>query len=521
MYPKKLNLLVMLMLTLLWLLTACGGQKESEAPPPEPTVPPAATSAPAKAETLPTTALPPTETPAAKVEAAEKPVDRPQVTTVQQAAQLLNLRELAMPADAQPAGQVAVGYANYQVPLVVAKVVDFYRPLLAEQGWQELSDQSYVDDTTATLNFTKEGYLLGLTASQMSEGNTMVTLLHYGNIDLSTLPQTADAEAGFAAPNTLIFFSPSSVVDVARLIRTELAAQGWHEYSRPNTATADSPDSQTRNFIQNGLELTAYITTAPAQGNKTSVQYSTALLPLDLPLASEANQLEFDQTEPFLSYTTADSPDSLAAFYRQAMVAFGWTELPGATITPEHAVVAFANEPEQLALQFEATSSGGGQTKVTLSSAGIPLIADTTTDTTAEADVSEPATAMPDLPIPEDAQEVAYDPDLAEVSFTSSSDMSSLVAFYRQELLAQGWQEDKDYEVVTDTFASIDFSQEEDTITLTMFDLSGSIQATLDVSSAPSLTASLAASDTGSASPTPPADAPTFTINDWPVKVAA
>lgn len=521
MYLKKSTWLLLVLLALVWSVTACGGQDESESPA-EATVPVEATQPPAQAETAPkaTPAPTATEPPAAKVEAPAKPLDLPQVTTVQQAAQLLDLRELAQPDQATLIGQAEVGYLNFDTSSKVTEVVDFYRPLFTEQDWQELSEQGYADDTTATLYFTKEGFTVSLSASQMSEGNTSVTLLHHGNVDLSALPQMADAETGFAAPNTLIYFSPSSVADVARFTRNELAAQGWYEYSQPNSVAADSADMQIRSFIQNGLELTAFVTTAPAQDNKTSVQYSVVLLPLDAPIAAGADQIQFDKTEPYLEYTSSDSPDSLAGFYRQAMAAFGWTELPDATVSAEQAMVAFANEPEELALQFEATSSSG-QTRVTLSAFGSSSMADesteTETETIFEADVS--GQAMPDLPIPADAQNLLYEPDAAQITFGSPSRVADLIEFYRQALPAQGWQEDEDFAVVTDTFSSIDFSQGEDTITLTLFDLAGSTEATLDLSSAPSLAAVVVADDTGDAgsdSPSPPADAPTFTINDWP-----
>ncbi len=501
---KKSNWLLVLLLTLVWVLTACGGQDKPETPSAEAVqaeAAPTATPAPAA-----------TETASPKVEAPAKPVELAKVTTVQEAAQLLDLRQLAQPDQATLIGQAEVGALNYNTPAKVAGVVDFYRPLLTEQGWQDLSDQGYADDTTATLYFTKSGFALSLSASQMSEGNTSVTLLHHGNVDLSTLPQMADAEAGFAAPNTLIYFSPSSVADVARFIRTELAAQGWHEYSRPNTTAADSADMQTRSFIQNGLELIVFIATAPAQGNKTSVQYSTVLLPLDVPIAAGANQVQFDETEPYLEYTSSDSPASLADFYRQAMAAFGWTELPDATVTTEQAVVAFANDLEELVWQFQATSSGG-QTRVTLSSYGLPTMADTGGETAVEPDVT--GQTLPDLPIPEDAQAVTYDADSAQLTFSSPSKVAALIDFYRQALPAQGWQEDKDFAIVTDTFGSIDFNQGDDTVTLTLFDLAGSTEVSLDLSNAPSLAGSVTPIDAGR--PAPPPDAPTFTINDWPV----
>ena len=224
-------------LILILLLAACRGQGENDAPPPD---------AGPKQEAAPARENDPAPAPAAAQQTENKPSEAgatpPQATTVYQAAQLLDLRDLPLPDGASPAAQVAVGQLIYQAATSVAEVVDQYSPLLTDQGWQERSDQAYVDDTTATLYFSQKGYTVSLSASALGERLTSVTLLNHGNIDLVTLPQTADAEPGFAAPNTLIYFSPTSVTDVSSFTRRALAAQGWHEYTRPTAAPAARAD---------------------------------------------------------------------------------------------------------------------------------------------------------------------------------------------------------------------------------------------------------------------------------------
>lgn len=502
---KKLKWLVLISLTLVWVLTACGGQEDSAASP-------AAEESPqVQADSKPTAA--PTQAGQAASDAPQAATEVQAATTVQQAAQLIDLRSLPLPDDAQPMGQVEAGYLNYQVPGQVATVVDFYRSLLADEGWQENSEQGYADETNAALYFTKEGFNLSLSASQTGEGNIMVTLINLGNIDLRALPQMANAETGFYAPNTLIYFSPTGAPAVADFTRTELAAQGWLEYTRPGTASASNADQQILAFIQNGLELTAFISVAPAQDNKTSVQYSLLMLPLDLPVDPQAASLEFDKTEPYLSYRTPTALESLVEVYREQMAGLGWNELPeSGTVSPQEAALVFASDEQQLALILNLSVSDG-QTVATLQ----PFAADTplaSTEAAPETDV-QISGDMPNVPLPDDAQSVNYDPDLAEITFTSASDVAALVEFYRQALSAQGWQADEDFAVVSDTFASIDFSQGDDTLTLTLFDLSGSTEASLDLSGAASLAGSAAPAGTGSMSP--PANAPTYTINDWPV----
>ncbi|MEW5958215.1 MAG: hypothetical protein AB1801_10855 [Chloroflexota bacterium] len=516
MHASKSKWLILLLfsIVLAWGVTACGGQADDPSPPVEPPTQ-AEAATPAQAEnTLAAKSTPASDTAAGKTDA---PPQAGPVTTVRQAAQLLDLRAGSLPEGAELVGQAEIGLLNYQTPLEVAAVVDYYRPHLADQGWQEDSASGYADDATAALYFSREGFWLSLSASKMSEGNTTVTLMQHGNVNLADLPQMADAEAGFAAPNTLIYFSPGSVGDVARFIRSELAALGWHEYSRPNSVSVDSADSQTRAFIQNGVELTAFISVAPAQDGKTSVQYSSSLLPLDLPIADPADNLEFDKAQLYLSYKTPAGLESLVEFYRQAWVELGWTELPdAAVIDTDEAALVFTNEREQLALALNVTQANG-QSTVTLQAPDAAVLADspapTATETETEAE-SMPVVDLPDFPIPDKAQEIAYDPDTAELSFTSPSDVNMVVEFYRQALSQQGWQEDKDFAVVTDTFASVDFSQGDDRLTLTLFDLSGSTEATLDLSGVSSLAVS--ADTTAADAVTPPADAPTFTINDWP-----
>ena len=514
MQSKKITWLIifLLSLSLALLLAACGGgaESESDSPPAEKTV--EQESAQSDNATKPDSSKPQeTGANAPEVETAAQ-----QTTTVYQAAQLLDLRDLPLPDGATPMG-IEVGYLTYQAPLNVAGVVDHYRPLLTGQGWQENSEQAYVDNTTATLYFAQKGYHLNLSASDMGTGNTLVTLQNNGNIDLAALPQAADAEEGFSAPNTLIYFSPSAVTDVATFTRQELAAQGWHIYTRPNTATADNSDSQSLAFIQNGLELSAFISTAPAQDNKTSVQYAVRLLPLDLPVDDQAVALEFDEHEPFLSYQTSTSRDALTDFYQKQMAAAGWMELPDLTATGEEQVnLAFANDAEQLALLVGLAAAPDNQTQVTLRSLSsedmLADAGDTTADTSGDA-TADSSGDLSSFPLPADAQSVAY--DAAEITFSSPSDVETVVEFYRDFLSADGWQEQTDFSQVDDTFAFVEFDRAGEVIYVTLISFSGSSEATIDLSEAPSLAGSAGDEETETEITVDP-NAPAYTINDWP-----
>ncbi|MCB0191670.1 MAG: hypothetical protein KDJ65_06965 [Anaerolineae bacterium] len=524
-------ILILLLSFALWLLVACGGNSATESPPAEDA--PIATE-PAATEAEATEAT--TETAADEESSAEAAAENVPAATVAQVVALLNLRTLEMPDGATAMGQSEAGSVNLQVAQSVTDVVDFYRSLLSDQGWQEAED-GYVDAAAATLYFTKDDFAASLSASDMGDGSSTVSLMHHGNISPSTLPQTADAETSFAAPNMFMYFSPTSVTDVARFVRTELANQGWHEYTRPNTATADDPNSQTRSFIQNGLELTAFISTAPAQDNKTAVQYTVLLLPLDMPVEPEADAVELDKSPIYLHYQTPASLDAVAEFYRQEMVALGWEEVTEAAVeTPEQVSLTFANTDEEMALQLLLTADDN-QTVVTLG-AGLAapmaegeddaesdsLEAETDSSDTSSLETETLSTGdIPAAPLPDDATTVKFDPDGGELTFTTTTDLAGLAEFYRQEMAALGWEEDTFFAMESESFTSLDFTQGDETVSFSAFDMVGDIEATLDLSNAPSLTGISAegASEDAGVTTEPSADAPTFTINDWPTPPAA
>jgi hypothetical protein len=129
------------------------------------------------------------------------------------------------------------------------------------------------------------------------------------------------------------------------------------------------------------------------------------------------------------------------------------------------------------------------------------------TDTPAPDAEAASASALPAVPLPEDAEDVSYEFD--ELAFTSPSDVATLIDFYRAALAAEGWQELSDSTLVEAEFAYAEFEQDGETMAITLFGSSGSSEGFIDLSSAPSLTG---APDADSA----PAAPLGVTIADWP-----
>ncbi len=481
---QKLNWTLMLLLVpiLILGLTACGGQSESEAPP-------AATAEEKGAE-----APAQTEETTATAEGPEEAIEVREATTVMAATQMIDLHDLPLPDGAELMGQPEPGSLRYQAPIEVDAAVDLYRTALTDQGWQEDVEAGHIDKASASLFFMKEDFKLSLSVG-MGEDTTMVSLTNHGNIDLRALPQMADAEDVYYFPSSLGYFSPTDVTTVADFTRRELAAQGWHEYTRPHTAMADDPERQSFTLIQNGLELSVSVGVAPAQGGKTGVQYSVSLLPLDLPVPDDAAGLELEKMplNLSLSYTTSADFETLFDYYSQEMTALGWVVIDSiGMMTPERATLFFGNEnvpPHTLVLDLIPSD---GQTLATLRNYEADEITELNTPGTSSPAEETPQTTggeIPAIPIPDEAQDVAYDADLGEITYTTLSDAETVADFYRQSLSAEGWQVDEASVIANDVGVIMTFEQGEESIDFRIMDVSAPTRVTVNIRYAPSLVA--------------------------------
>jgi hypothetical protein len=173
---------------LLWALTACGGQTETDPSPaeeiaqqevveaentPTPTVPPP-TSTPVPPTPTP---LPPTPTPV--------PTDTPPAdsTLEENTADTTMLPDLPLPEDAQ-----GVTYEFSEIiftsPTEIEALVEFYREALSPDNWEEQVDFSQVDDTFAFVEFDRGDEFIFITIVDFDGARE-------ASIDLSGAPSLA------------------------------------------------------------------------------------------------------------------------------------------------------------------------------------------------------------------------------------------------------------------------------------------------------------------------------------------
>lgn len=351
-----------------------------------------------------------------------------------------------------------------------------------------------------------------------------------GELDMRTLPRFADAEVIYEDKATTIYVTPAEVAAVADFSRRELGVLGWQEYTQPNTAMADDPTMKQMTFKKDGQGLSVFITVAPAQDNKTSVQYAPIPLLADLPALADARNIEFSDSQLYLGYTTPSDFNAVIAFYREQLVAPEWEEVADrSVIEAEKAQLLFAGK--EMALWLELTPAGDGLTQVVLQPLGseeIAALANPETPTPEATEDTEPAateeaepvetggSGLEQLPLPSDAQEVVYDSDFQEITFNSPSNINKLVEFYRQALPAQGWAEDETIALVSPSLAALEFAQGDASLSLTIMNLGAGqdtdviLSVSGEMAAAPGTDSNVSETDESS----PPADAGELVAED-------
>ena len=101
--------------------------------------------------------------------------------------------------------------------------------------------------------------------------------------------------------------------------RNLFVAQGWVPYGKAGDSDF---------FKQNAILATATVSSAPAQGGKTMIQYSNQLISSDIPAPPDVEDLRYVDEPPELTFATANQ-DAIVDFYRKTLAGAGWKSTHG------------------------------------------------------------------------------------------------------------------------------------------------------------------------------------------------
>lgn len=186
---------------------------------------------------------------------------------------LLDLRTYPTLAAAEPISGNTIADSTYLMSQPKAEVLDFYRNLMQEQGWQTVDERIQGGDYSDFIIYKQDGYTVQLDVAQY----TRIDLVNYGDLDLATLPVTADATLGEQGPGHQTYTTALSMDEAAEFLRQALNEAGWQESTTAEQTRSNSADLQSYTFLRQGHQLALVLN----QGETTTVTYQARLVSLD------------------------------------------------------------------------------------------------------------------------------------------------------------------------------------------------------------------------------------------------
>ena len=151
----------------------------------------------------------------------------------------------------------------------VKTAFEFNRKALVAQGWKELPNSS-VTDQSASGMFSRSGFVVFVTVTPSGDGSLQVRLLNQGNVKPGKLPVPPNAKAVYVGDSTAMHQTPAAVTyDRGRHPQSLSSRKAGCPYG-------DAGDTAV--FKQNANLATVIVSSAPAQGGKTMIQYSNQLI---------------------------------------------------------------------------------------------------------------------------------------------------------------------------------------------------------------------------------------------------
>jgi hypothetical protein len=237
--------------------------------------------------------------------------------TVEQATQILDLSTTPLMDGAKPPGSRQMAHLFYAATGDVKKGFEFHRKALVAQGWKELPKTS-VTEQSASGMFSRSGFVVSLSVSPTGEsGGLMVMLQNLGNVKPGQLPVPPGTKPVYVGDPTAMYSTEAAVPATGDACRNLFLAQGWVPYGDAGGDTVF--------FKKNAILVTATVSSAPAQGGKSVIQYSSQLISADIPAPPGVEDLRYADEPPELTFGTAETnQDAIVDFYRKTLAAAGW-----------------------------------------------------------------------------------------------------------------------------------------------------------------------------------------------------
>src|SRR5215831_7017297 len=368
--------------------------------------------------------------------------------TVEQAAKVLDLSTFPLMDGAKSAESRHVANLSYVAPGDPKKALEFNRKAFVAQGWKELPNSTISDDSASAM-FAHDGFVVALSVIPFEKNSVSVRLQNLGNVKPGKLPVPPGAKPVYVGDPTAMYTTDTAVAATADAIRNAFIAQGWVPYGRAGDSDY---------FKQNAILATATVSSAPAQGGKTMIQYSNQLISSDIPAPQAVDDLRYVDEPPELTFATTNK-DAVVEFYRTALAAAGWRPTMDKMVdVDEKPTMIFRNPAKEMITLSVPYNYGGGKLGVSVRYQSAAEIAELDRKikeempklrAAAQAKAAKEAAELAErnkvpkvaVTLPADAKDVQQTKD--EIKFTvGKGKAKAAVESLRKQFRDAGWKED-------------------------------------------------------------------------------
>src|SRR5215831_14030358 len=368
--------------------------------------------------------------------------------TVEQAAKVLDLSTFPLMDSAKSAESRHVANLSYVAPGDAKKALEFNRKAFTAQGWKELPNSSVTDESASAM-FARDGFVVSLSVIPFEANGVSVRLQNLGNIKPGKLPVPPGAKPVYQGDPTAMYTTDAAVPATTDAIRNLFVAQGWVPYGKAGDSDY---------FKQNTILVTSTVSSAPAQGGKTAIQYSTQLISSDIPAPQGVEDVRYVDEPPELTFATTNK-DAVVEFYRKALAALGWKPTMDKMIdVDEKPTMIFRNPAQEMITLSVPYNYGGGKLGVSVRYQSAAEIAELDRRikeeapklrALAEAKAAKEAAALAErnkvpkvaITLPADAKDVQQTKD--EIKFALGKGKAKAAAeSLRKQFRDAGWKED-------------------------------------------------------------------------------
>jgi hypothetical protein len=233
--------------------------------------------------------------------------------TVEEAMKVLDLSAFPLMDGAKSAESRHVANLSYVAPGDPKKALEFHRKAFSAQGWKELPNNSITDES-ANAMFARDGFVVSFSVIPYEKGELSVRLQNLGNVKPGNLPVPPNVKPVYVGDPTAMYVTEAAVAATADAIHNLFVVQGWVPYGKAGDSNF---------FKKNAILATATVSSAPAQGGKTMIQYSNQLISSDIPVPQNVEDLRYVDEPPELTFATTNK-DAVVDFFRTTLAATGW-----------------------------------------------------------------------------------------------------------------------------------------------------------------------------------------------------